>query len=151
MRKKTSEVIKTQKVPLNAEGARLPNLTITKFNGTYQAWLPFWKKYVAEVDSADLAPVCKFCKFKGIRPKVRFSIGQPFTNERYARAKNIQTGWETVGDSQCEYFKHHGFIGDFSANPRQIDEFYKTLVHNAQRLETMGITRRDRQCQSCFK
>lgn len=78
-------------MPLNAEGARLPDLTITKFNGTYQAWLPFWNKFVAEVDSADLAPVYKFCKFKGIRPKVRVSIGLPFTNEGYVHAKNIQT------------------------------------------------------------
>lgn len=78
-------------MPLNAEGARLPNLTITKFNGTYQAWLPFWNKFVAEVDSADLASVYKFCKFKGIRPKVRVSISLPFTNEGYVRAKNIQT------------------------------------------------------------
>lgn len=63
-------------MPLNAEGARLPDLTITKFNGTYQAWLPFSNKFVAEVDSAGLAPVYKFCKFIGIRPKVRVSIGQ---------------------------------------------------------------------------
>ena len=29
--------------------AKLPKLSITKFNGTYEAWLPFWGKFIAEI------------------------------------------------------------------------------------------------------
>ena len=37
-----------------------PKLQITKFNGTYEAWLPFWNKFQAEIDKANLASVTKF-------------------------------------------------------------------------------------------
>ena len=39
---------------------KLPKLQITKFNGTYEAWLPFWNKFHAEIDKANLASVTKF-------------------------------------------------------------------------------------------
>ena len=39
---------------------KLPKLQITKFNGTYEAWLPFWNKFQAEIDKANLASVTKF-------------------------------------------------------------------------------------------
>ena len=89
--KKTAEVIKSQKEPSKADNAKLPKLTITKFSGTYEAWLTLWSKFVAEVDSTDLAAVSKFAYLKElIEPKVRINIdGLPFTTEGYARAKNI--------------------------------------------------------------
>ena len=102
-KKKIAKVIKSLKEPSKADNAKLPKLKITKFNGTYKAWLPFWSKFVAEVDSTDLAAVSKFAYLKElIEPKVRMNIDDlPFTTEGYARAKNIlQTEygkqWETV-------------------------------------------------------
>ena len=41
-------------------GAKLPKLPITKFNGTYEAWLPFWGKFSLEIDSASLPTLTKF-------------------------------------------------------------------------------------------
>ena len=114
--KKTAEVIKSQKEPSKADNAKLPKLTITKFNGTYEAWLPFWSKFVAEVDSTDLAAVSKFAYLKElIEPKVRINIdGLPFTTEGYARAeKHSSDGiWETVRDSKRIHFEHHDFTSD---------------------------------------
>ena len=39
--KKTSHVKKDKKSNSKGDKAKLPKLTITKFNGTYEAWLPF--------------------------------------------------------------------------------------------------------------
>ena len=143
--KKTAEVIKSQKEPTRADNAKLPKLTITNFNGTYEAWLSFWSKFVAEVDSTDLAAVSKFAYLKElIEPKVRINIdGLPFTTEGYARAKNIL---------QTEYGKQSEIVNAYisnimtlpvitGTNPRQVDDFYKKLVHNVQSLETMGKLR----------
>lgn len=58
--KKTSDVNKDKKSNFKGDRSKLPKLTITKFNGTYEAWFPFWNKFPAEVDSTDLAPVTKF-------------------------------------------------------------------------------------------
>ena len=41
-------------------GAKLPKLPITKFNGKYEAWLPFWGKFSSEIDSASLPRLTKF-------------------------------------------------------------------------------------------
>ena len=70
---------------------KLPKLQITKFNGTYEAWLPFWKKFQAKIDKANLASVTKFAYLKElVDPKVRGEIDRlPFTTDGYKRTKNI--------------------------------------------------------------
>ena len=64
---------------------KLPKLQITKFNGTYEAWLPFWNKFQAEIDKANLASVTKFAYLKElVDPRVRSKIdGLPFTTEGF--------------------------------------------------------------------
>ena len=42
-----------------AISAKLPKLSITKFDGTYENWLLFWNIFVAEIGSTDLSPVTK--------------------------------------------------------------------------------------------
>ena len=68
-----------------------PKLKITKFNRTYEAWLPFWNKFQAEIDKENLVSVTKFAYLKElVDAKVRAEIdGLPFTTEVYERAKNI--------------------------------------------------------------
>ena len=70
---------------------KLPKLQITKFNGTYEAWLPFWKKFQAKIDKANLASVTKFAYLKElVDPKVRGEIDRlPFTTDGCKRTKNI--------------------------------------------------------------
>ena len=60
----------------------------------YEAWLPFWNKFQAEIDKAKLVTVTKFAHLKElVDPKVRVEIdGLSFTTEGYVRAKNIPIG-----------------------------------------------------------
>lgn len=49
--RKTVEVNKSEQGQSKAEWAKLPKkLSITKFDGTCEGWLPFWNKFVAEFD-----------------------------------------------------------------------------------------------------
>ena len=108
----------------------------------YEAWLPFWNKFQAEIDKANLASVTKFAYLKElVDPKVRAEIdGLPFTTEGYERAKNILIG---------EYGKTSEIVNAYVQNianlpvitgtqPAPIHEFYKKLVYNVQSLETLG-------------
>ena len=36
---------------------KLPKFELTKFNGAYAEWLPFWNKFQAEIEKSSLAPV----------------------------------------------------------------------------------------------
>ena len=114
--------------------AKLPKLSITKFDGTFANWLPFWNKFEAEIDKTELAPVTKFAYLKELlEPKVRTDInGLPLTREGYERAKNI---------IKEKYGKTSEFINAptvTSANPGKVNCFYKTLLFNVQSLETLG-------------
>ena len=73
---------------------KLPKLQSTKFDGTYEAWLPFLNKFQSEIDKANLASMTKFAYLKKlVDPKVRTEIdGLPFTTERHEGAKNILFG-----------------------------------------------------------
>ena len=74
--RKAAGVNKHQSTPAKLERAKLPKSTITKFNGTYEAWLPFWNKFIAVDASVDLiTPRKKFAYLKQlIEPKVRVGI-----------------------------------------------------------------------------
>ena len=64
---------------------KLPKLEITKFEGTYEGWLPFWNKFQAEIDKTNLASVTKFAYLTDlVDPKVRTEIGglPTFHNKR---------------------------------------------------------------------
>jgi hypothetical protein len=77
-----------------ASSTKLPKLSIAKFDGKYENWLPFWNKFKAEIDSTDLSPVTKFAYLKElVEPKIRMDIdGLPLTTEGYSRAKAILSG-----------------------------------------------------------
>jgi hypothetical protein len=64
---------------------------VTKFNGNFENWLPFWNTFEAEIDKSDVPSVTTFAFLKEwLEPKVRAEIeGLPFTSEGYQRAKNI--------------------------------------------------------------
>ena len=75
----------------SSSAAKLPKLSITKFNGKIGEWLPFWGKFTSEIDSTNLAPLTKFGYLKELLEKhVRKDIDVlPFTDEGYANAKAI--------------------------------------------------------------
>ena len=123
--------------------AKLPKLSITKFNGTFANWLPFWNyKFEAEIDKTELAPVTKFAYLKELlEPKVRTDIdGLPLTREGYEGAKNIIK--EEYGKTSEIINAHVNNILELptvtSANPGKVNYFYKTLLFIVQSLETLG-------------
>ena len=61
--------------------AKLPKLTMIKFDGSYENWLPFINKFEVEIHKTDLPPVTKFAYLKELlKPKVRAEIdGLPLT------------------------------------------------------------------------
>ena len=121
---------------------KLPKLAITKFSGKFSDWLPFWNTFEAEIDSFDLPSVSKFGYLKELlEPKVRVDIdGLPFTTEGYERAKNVL---KSEYGKSSEIINAHiqnimGLPVITGSSPAKVHEFYKTLSHNVQSLETLG-------------
>ena len=132
----------TEKVTTQKDHVKLPTLCITKFNGTPEQWLSFWKKFEVEIDEANIAPVTKFAYLKElVEPKVREEIdGLPFSADGYEKAKTILKN---------EYGKEseivHAYVRNIAAlpsitgsQPQKIHQFYKTLMYNVQSLDTLG-------------
>ena len=112
--------------------SKLPKLSITKFDGLFKNWLPFWNNL--EIDSANLTPVTKFMYLKElVESKVRVDIDRlPFNSEGYERAKSILKG---------EYGKTSEIVNVYvriilelpampSPDPKRVNAFYKTPLHN---------------------
>ena len=122
--------------------AKLPKLSITKFDGLYKNWLPFINKFEVEIDKTDLPPVTKFTYLKELlEPKVRADIdGLPLTIEGYERAKNILK--EEYGKISEIINAHVNNILELptvtNADPKKVNNFYKTLLFNVHSLETLG-------------
>lgn len=74
-----------------SSAAKLPKLSITKFNGRVEEWLPFWGKFTSKIDSTNLAPLTKFGYLTELlETHVSKDIDRlPFTAEGYKNAKAI--------------------------------------------------------------
>ena len=125
--------------------AKLPKLSITKFDGSFENWLSFWNKFTAEIDSKDLPSITKFAYLKElIDTKVRADIeGLPFNSEGYERAKNIlKSEYGKTSEIVNAYVRNiMGLPTIVTTQTKDIDEFYKKLLFNVQSLETLGKLR----------
>ena len=134
-----AEQLKVLKLP---SAAKLPKLSIAKFNGKIEKWLPFWGKFVSEIDSTNLASLTKFGYLKELLEKhVRTDIdGLPFTEEGYQNAKAIlETEYGQPTEILNAYVKNIMELPVITGtNPRKIKEFYKQLRFNVQSLDTLG-------------
>lgn len=74
-----------------SNAAKLPKLTITKFDGTYLDWNRFWGQFTEAIDKTGMVAITKFSYLKEfVDLKVRKTIDGPsFTAEGYNRAKSI--------------------------------------------------------------
>ena len=143
---------KTVKKPDQNAAIKLPKLLVTKFDGNFANWLPFWNTFQAEVDKSDLPPVTKFAYLKEwLEPKVRAEIeGLPFTTEGYERAKNVLAS-EYGKTSEIVNTHVQNIMGlpvIMDSDPVKVNNFYKILLYNTQALETLcklekvsGLTR----------
>ena len=122
--------------------AKLPKLTITKFNGNILDWTRFWGQFSEGIDKSDMAAISKFSYLKEfVDSKVRKTIdGLPFTADGYERAKAILC--ERYGNAskvEKAYVKDILDLPKISGNqPRKIHQFYERLSYDVQSLETMG-------------
>ena len=122
--------------------AKLPKLTITKFNGTYQDWTRFWNKVSETIDKSGIPSVTKFAYLRELLDtNARKTLeALPFTGEGYVRAKTIL---EEKYGKKCEIIKAYTKqILELpvipNVNIKKIHEFYDTLMYAVQSLETMG-------------
>ena len=134
---KSAELRKGKQGELSAGlQAKLPKLSITKYDGTYEQWLPFWNKFCAEIESTNLAPVTKFAYLKELlQLQVRADIdGLPFSTEGYKRAKNIlQSEYGKTSEIVNAYVNNNmGLPTIMGEYPREVEEFYKRLLYNVQ-------------------
>ena len=121
--------------------AKLPKLSITKFSGKVEDWLPFWGKFKSEIDSSNLAKLTKFRYLKKLLEKhVRNDIeGLPFTDDGYDNAKAIlEAEYGQPADIVNAYVKNIMELPVITGvNPRKVKEFYKQLRYNVQSLDTL--------------
>ena len=121
---------------------KLPKLSIAQFDGKCANWLPFWNKFVAEIDSAELSAFTKFAYLKEfVKPKVRADIdGLPLTTEGYERAKNEYGKTSEVINAYVQNILDLPVVK--GTDPVEINNFYKTLLFYVQSLETLGKPQR---------
>ena len=122
--------------------AKLPKLTITKFNGTFQDWTRFWNQFSETIDRTGIPNVTKFAYLRELlEAKVRKTVeALPFNSEGYTRAKTIL---EEKYGKKCEIVKAYTKqILELpvvpNVNVKKIHEFHDTLMYAVQSLETMG-------------
>ena len=121
--------------------ARLPKLTITKFNGTYADWPRFWGQYSETIDKSVVPPVTKFSYLRELLcEKAKKAIeALPYTAEGYNRAVSILK--ERFGNDSEVVKAYVKEILDLpytpSTSPKKIHEFYEKLAYSVQSLETL--------------
>ena len=121
--------------------AKLPKLTITKFNGTFSDWLRFWNQFESVIDKQNISGVMKFSYLKNlVEPKVLTSIdGLPFTEDGFTKAKEILL--EKYGNTSevvNAYVEEIIALPTISgAQPHKIHEFFEKLRYSVQSLETL--------------
>ena len=139
---KAIEASQQDQASKNTITTKLPKLSISKFDGSFANWLPFWNKFEAEIETTDLAPVSKLAYLKElVDPKVSAGIeGLPSNTEGYERAKNILKGeYGKTSEIVNAYVQNIlGLPTVASADPNKVDAFHKTLLYNVQSLETLG-------------
>ena len=127
--------------PKSSVAAKLPKLSITKFSGKVEDWLPFWGKFKSEIDSSNLAKLTKFGYLKELLEKhVPNDIeGLPFTDNGYDNAKAIlEAEYGQPADIVNAYVRNIMELPVITGvNPRKVKEFYKQLRYNVQSLDTL--------------
>lgn len=117
----------TEQLKLSS-AAKLPKLSLTKFNGKIEEWLPFWGEFTSEIDSTDLAALTKFRYLKELLYRhMRTEIdGLPFSEEGYKKVKAILKGvYGQPTEIINAYLKNiMELVVITGTNSRNVKEFY---------------------------
>ena len=120
----------------------LPDLHITKFQGTHIDWVRYWSLFETQIDQTPMREESKFSYLKElVVPKVRSTIEKlPPNSEGYKRAKDMLK--ERYGDTS-EVVNAH--IQQIMALPvihgpsrPKIHDFYDQLLGHVQALDTLS-------------
>ena len=119
--------------------AKLPKLSITKFSGKVEDWLPFWGKFKSEIDSSNLATLTKFGYLKELLEWHLRNDIEGFTDDGHDNAKAIlEAEYGQPADIVNAYVKNIMELPVITGvNPRKVKECYKQLRHNVQSLDTL--------------
>ena len=121
---------------------KLPDLQISKFQGTYLDWVRFWSLFSTQIDQTSIPDEAKFSYLKElVTPKVRATIEKlPADGVGYKKAKEFLE--QRYGDSS-EVVNAH--IQEIMSLPiitgilrPKIHNFYDNLLGHVQALETLG-------------
>ena len=125
-----------------SNAAKLPKLTITKFNGTYLDWNRFWGQFTEAIDKTRMTALTKFSYLKEfVDVKVRKTIDRlPFTAEGYTRVRSIlMDHYGKESEIVKVYVQNTLDLPRIKGtNPQKIYQFYEQLWYNVQSLETTG-------------
>ena len=135
-----------QQTQAKSTTTRLLKLSITKFDRKFATWLSFWNNFEVKIDFTALPTVKKFSYLKElVEPKVKTDIdGLPLTSEGYERAKNIlKNEYGKTSEIVNAYVQNIlGLPVVTTVHPKEVNQFYKTLLYNVQSLKTLGKIRR---------
>ena len=123
--------------------AKLPKLTITKFNGSHLDWRCSWEQFTVEIDKSGMAEIMKSSYLKEfIELHAWKGIDRlPFTTEGYAKAKTIlQDRYGKESEVVKAYVKDVVNLPNIDGvNAVEINKFYECLMYDVQSLESMGM------------
>ncbi|XP_028405809.1 uncharacterized protein LOC114528390 [Dendronephthya gigantea] len=121
---------------------KLPELQISKFQGTHLDWVRFWGLFETQIDKAPMKDEAKFAYLKEhLVPKVRITIDQlPLNSEGYAKAKRMLE--QRYGDASEVVNAHIQEILSLptitGVSKQKIHNFYDSLLGHVQALEAFG-------------
>ena len=129
----------------NAAEAKLPKLSLPKFSGEVQDWLPFWEQFEAIIDKKEDLPVVT--KFSYLRDTLqgdakRAIAGLSLTGANYKTACDILK--ERFGRTNKIIFAHVQALLGVAVPDRPSVEalwtLYSDLQSHIRSLESLGIT-----------
>ncbi|XP_028404087.1 uncharacterized protein LOC114526759 [Dendronephthya gigantea] len=121
---------------------KLPELQISKFQGTHLDWVRFWGLFETQIDKAPMKDEAKFAYLKEhLVPKVRITIDQlPLNSEGYAKVKRMLE--QRYGDASEVVNAHIQEILSLptitGVSKQKIHNFYDSLLGHVQALEAFG-------------
>ena len=120
---------RTTEQPRLFSAAKLPKVSITKFNGKIEELLPFSGKFTSQIDSTGLKPLTILGYLKElVEYHVRADInGSPFTEEGYENVKAIvEAKYGQSTEIVNAYVKNIMELPIITGtNRRKVKEFYK--------------------------
>lgn len=119
---------------------KLPDLHITKFQGTHLDWVRFWNMFLTQTDQATISDESKFSYLKElVIPRVRLTIEKlPVSSEGYKRAKIMLEHGDPAEVVNAHIKQIHSLPVQNGISKQKVHEFHDQLLCHVQALDTLG-------------